>query len=119
MSFMKLILSLGDMTTEPLRNFSSSLSNEAAGEDSMVCVDVIDRMSSIWNLSEKRNPHWTTKSFPSIIYLMPNNIVIIQTNMAMTMQKRTTEKPEYSIDAIGIKVSPDMIMTSHASTLDL
>ena len=39
--------------------------------------------------------------------------------MAMTMQKRTTEKPEYSIDAIGIKVSPDMIMTSHASTLDL
>lgn len=116
---MKPILSLGDMTTEPLRDFSSSLSNEAAGEDSMVCVDFMDIMSSIWNLSEKRNPHLTTKSFPSIMYLMPNNSAIVKHNMAMTMQKRTTEKPEYSIGAIGINVSPDMTATNHVSTFDL
>lgn len=82
--FMKLILSLGDITTEPLRKLNSKRSNEAAGADKNVLVAFIDCISSIIKLSEERKLHLTTKRFPSMIYFMLNKseiINIINTNI--------------------------------------
>lgn len=119
---MKLILSLGDITTEPLRKLNSKRSNEAAGADKNVLVAFIDCISSIIKLSEERKLHLTTKRFPSMIYFMLNKseiINIINTNITATIQKAIAEVSIYNIGMTGTNVNPIMTNTSHISTFDL
>lgn len=119
MLFIKPVLSLGDTITDVLLKFISSLSSDAAGADMTVLVALIDRMSSIRNFCENKNPYLTVSCLPSIMYLMPDNSDMTKPRMAMFMHKAMTENPANSRGAIDIDAAPSMTNISQVSTFDL
>lgn len=82
--------------TQPCLYVNFNRSIEAAGDESKVCVDSINKISKISITCVENKGQWIDKTFPLIVYLIPNgykvNAARITNRKIVTIQLKSIKR---------------------------